>query len=386
MKCDNFDKIVLYIDGVLSDQDSKDLKNHMSTCEECRKTFEVLISTKELLKDEFIPDENIDIKVLNTIDKNRYVCNNKFRLLHRINTLKSRLKPIAAIFFMCCITFLFLSHGKDFKNALLSLPAHQFQDVSEPVNILVLGKDNFKSTDAIILINYEPKSAQLNLLSIPRDTRVSLKGSQTKLSRLYQEGGPDLVVDTVSDLLKVDIKYYICFDIESVKKFIDMLDGVDFDIECDMNYDDPLQGIHINLKKGKSHLSGDEVVQFLLYRMSNNPNIIESAHYDGSDFRRIEAQQSMLRELIRQKTDIKYISKIDELAHIAMEDLETDIKLDEFLSIFINIAKLNADDVNMFILPFKNGVIDGWFYVLINEKETKKITDIYFQSRYMELN
>src|SRR5690606_2672703 len=140
----------------------------------------------------------------------------------------------------------------------------------------------------------------------------------------------------------------------------------EFDIECDMNYDDPIQDLHINFKQGQYHLSGDEVVKFLMYRQSNDNRIIEGAPYDGSDFRRIEAQQRLLRELIRQKTDIKYISKIDELYNMAIESIETDIKLEELLIIFKNISKLNYEEVNMFTLPCENKKIDGLFFVDMN--------------------
>jgi len=382
MRCDDIEKMILYVDGVLSDQDSKDLENHMNTCEECRKKFEILVSSEELLKNEFIPDENIDIRVLNSIDKERYVGSNKYRLLNRLNTLKISLKPVAAVFFICLVTALFFNHGKDLIDTLSYLSGSQ--EASEPVNILVLGNDNSTNTDTVILVNYEPISAQLNLLSIPRDTKVTLKDSPTKISRLYGQGGPELVVEKVKELLKVDINYYVCFDMENVKRFVDLLGGVEFEVESDMKYDDPLQDLHINFKKGKYHLSGDEVVQFLRYRMSNDHIMKDAVSYDGSDFRRIESQQRMLRELISQKIDIKYISKINEIVNMAIEGVETDIKVNELLNIFKNISKLNPGDVNMFILPFKNEEADGEFYVLMNEEEAKEIIYAYFQSKYKE--
>lgn len=382
MKCDNFDRIVLYIDGVLSDQASKDLKNHIDACEDCKKIFDALISTKELLKDECIADKNIDSKVLNTIDKNRYVDKNKFRLLHRVNAVKSMVKPVAAIFLICCIMFLFLSHGRDVKNTLGSALPELAQNISEPVNILVLGKDSSKSTDAIILINYEPRSAQLNLLSIPRDTGVNLNGVQTKLNGVYREGGPDVMMNTVGELLKVNIKYYICFNTETVEKFIDILHGVDFEIASDMNYDDPIQNIHINLKKGQNHLSGDQVVQFLLYRKPNDPSLLKNGPYDGSDLQRIEAQQNMLRELIKQKTNVNYISIINKLGDAAIGNSETNITIDDCLRMVRNISKLNYNEVNMFVLPVSNQANDSMFFCTMDEEAAQDITNKYFQSKY----
>ena len=381
MKCDNFDRIVLYIDGVLSDQASQNLKNHMDACEDCRKIFDALISTKELLKGECIADKKIDIKVLNTIDKSRYVDNNKFRLLHRLNTLKIIVKPVAAIFLICCITFLFLSHGRNIENTLTPVVPEATQNNSEAVNILILGKDGEKNCDAIILINYDPGSAKLNLLSIPRDTSVNINGVQTKLNGVYLKGGPDLMMGTVGELLKVNIQYYVCFYTETVEKFVDILDGVDFEIASDMNYDDPIQNIHINLKKGKNHLSGDQVVQFLLYRKPNDSSLFNSGPYDGSDLRRIEAQQSMLRELIKQKTDVKYISRINKLADAALENSETNITIDDCLRMVRNISGLNPNGINMFVLPVSNQVNDSLFFCTIDKEAAQSITNEYFQTK-----
>jgi|GEM_PF-3238198 len=387
MKCDNFDKIVLYIDGVLSDETSKDLENHIKECNDCKKIYNTLVSTKEFLIEEHIADKNIDIKVLNSIDKNRYsIKKTKFIILNKLIASKNIINSVAAIIVICLITFWALTYRTQFNDTIISTTPEPSQNIlkpsyniSEPINILVLGKDNYKSTDTIILVNYDTVNAKLNILSVPRDTSVNINRSQTKLNTVYNNGGAELVVNTVNELLKVNIKYYVILDIDSVKRFMDEIDGIDFNVATDMVYDDPIQNIHINLKKGQNHLSGDQIVQFLLYRKSNNRIQIDNGYYDGSDIKRIEAQQSMLKELIRQKVNIKYLSKIDELAGIALKNSETNLTLPDCIKMLGNISRLNPDEINMLTLPGKGGVDENYYYIM-DEKASQSITNKFFQS------
>jgi LCP family protein required for cell wall assembly len=377
MKCNNFDDIVLYIDGALSDEASKAIEDHIKDCEDCRKMVETLISTRSFLKEESIPDKSIDAKVLNTIDKNRYIDQkNKFILFQGLMVFKSMLKPAAAIIFICA-ALLWLGYGRYFKDSQNPILSHPSKDASQPVNILVLGNDSYKNTDAIALINYDPISTQLNILSIPRDTSVTLNDSQTKLSLVYREGASDATSKAVSDLLKVGIKYYVCIDTITAQKSIDLLDGVDFNSPVNLDYEDPMQDLRIHIKKGQNHLTGKQAVEFMMFRIPSRrtPSLLK--HYDGSDIKRIEAQQNMIRALIEQKLNIRYLSKINEFVKTALSGTETNFFLGDALNLLKNISKLNPNDVNMFTLP---GQWDSSHNYTIDNEASQNIVKNYFQS------
>lgn len=379
MKCNNFDNIVLYLDGALSDEAAKDLADHIKACEDCRKTIDTLINAGNFLKGEVAADKSIDDKVLNSIDKSRYTDKkSKFKLFRQLHVLKRVLKPVAAIIFVC-MALLYLGHGKYLTDNVQSdtVPA---KDTSQPINILLLGNDSYKNTDAIILINYDLVNAQMNLLSIPRDTNVTLNGSQTKLNHIYHEGGPNVVSKVVSDLLKVDIKYYICLDTSAAQKSIDLLDGVDFNSPFDLDYDDPIQNLHIHIKKGQNHLAGKQAIEFMRFRKMSHYKTNLLNYYDGSDLKRIEAQQNMLKALIEQKLNIKYIAKFNEIFKTISSGTETNISLGDGLNLIKNLHKLNPADVNMFILPGKVQVDSSVFYYTIDNEASQNIVKSYFQS------
>jgi LCP family protein required for cell wall assembly len=289
---------------------------------------------------------------------------------------KSMLKPAAAIIFICA-ALLWLGYGRYFKdsqNPILSQPS---KDASQSVNILVLGNDSYRNTDAIALINYDPINTQLNILSIPRDTSVTLNGSQTKLSLVYREGAPGATSKAVSNLLKVDIKYYVCFDTITAQKSIDLLDGVDFNSPVNLDYEDPMQDLRIHIKKGQNHLTGKQAVEFMRFRIPSRrtPSLLK--YYDGSDIKRIEAQQNMIRALIEQKLNIRYIAKINVLVETALSGTETNFSLGDALNLLKNIPKLNPNDVNMFTLP---GQWDSSYNYTINNEASQNIVKSYFQS------
>ena len=76
-------------------------------------------------------------------------------------------------------------------NGIFASVFSMFKSTNEPVNILILGGDKVnKNTDTIMLVNYNPKTAKINLLSIPRDTKVKVKGSSLpKINSAYPAGG-----------------------------------------------------------------------------------------------------------------------------------------------------------------------------------------------------
>lgn len=84
MNCDLFkNKILEYIHGTLSEDDDREMENHISSCESCRSLYEEELALEDAFTDVFSIDE-IEFKsskeaIMNSIDKNKYknTINNK---------------------------------------------------------------------------------------------------------------------------------------------------------------------------------------------------------------------------------------------------------------------------------------------------------------------
>ena len=99
----------------------------------------------------------------------------------------------------------------------------------EPVNLLILGLDDEEvRSDVILLVNYSPSGGGINLLSIPRDTRVYVKGKAVKFNALISIGGERLTIKGVEKLTGLDIKYYATMNFAGFARIVDALDGVEF--------------------------------------------------------------------------------------------------------------------------------------------------------------
>lgn len=280
--------------------------------------------------------------------------------------------------------------GMSLKGSPISLngagvPASGSLNGSSPLdgtfNILILGGDVVnKNTDTMMLVNFNPATYKMNILSIPRDTQVTIQGKIRKINFAYPEGGGEMAVDTVKNLLGVNISYYIFIDTSVFRKIIDQLDGIDYNIPVDMNYDDPVQNLHIHFIKGMQHLNGTQAEEYVRFRHPNTYNNAEIAkYYDGSDLNRISAQQSFIKELIRQKLSIYYIPRISGIIDTLFGSIKTNMDMSDALRMTVFLSKISTDNIQWFTLPVKAVVQDLYYYIMDKDK-TAQITSNDFQT------
>ena len=103
-------------------------------------------------------------------------------------------------------------------------------------NILLIGKDggNIKvpvRSDAMIILTIDNLNKSLKLTSLARDTLVNIpnKGYE-KLNHAYAYGEEKLLLQTINENFKLDIKDYAVVDFRSFIETIDILGGVEVDV------------------------------------------------------------------------------------------------------------------------------------------------------------
>lgn len=252
----------------------------------------------------------------------------------------------------------------------------------EPFNVLILGGDKVnKNTDSILLVNVNPGKSTVDFLSIPRDTKTKIDGKTRKINFAYPHKGGEFAAETVGSLLEVDVKYYVMFDIKAFREIIDLLGGVDFYVPADLNYDDPTQNLYIHLEKGQQRLSGSEAEQFMRFRQPSGKFTKElKEFYDGSDLKRIEGQQNFIKEVIRQKLNFVYLSKLPEIINIVYKNLDTNITMNEVLKLIKSVPDLKTENVRMHVLPGTSGISDGLWFFMHDKAGTEEIIDKYFNN------
>jgi LCP family protein required for cell wall assembly len=250
-------------------------------------------------------------------------------------------------------------------------------------NILLLGVDSNGAdsdlwvgtrTDTIILMNIDPKTKTVNAISIPRDSKVYLpKGMGTqKINAAHAIGGIEMTIKTIEDTLGVRVDKYIMFHDKGVRSIVKALGGVDIYIEKDMHYDDWSGKLHINLKKGKHHLSDKDVVEYLRFR-----------HDATGDIGRTKRQQWFLRGLLAELKKPETIVKIPKLVSVTNKYVKTDMSPYEMTQYATLATHFDMDNIEIAMLPGapnKHGYTSYW---ILDPAKTQEVIDrLIYRSKH----
>lgn len=258
------------------------------------------------------------------------------------------------------------------------------------INVLLLGVDvEGLRTDAMMIASYDIDNSTVNLLSIPRDTRMYVGTKYQKINAAHAIGGmkgkiagPEGSIEAVTRLTGIPIHYYIEFSFKAIDNFIDVLGGVDFevpDIEGKgrgMNYDDPYQNLHIHLKPGMQHLKGNQVQQLLRYRKSS---LVKGVGYADGDRGRIEMQQEFVKALVEQKLNAKLILKLPDIFEQLSNDLKTNFTVSDIAKYAGYLKGFSSDKITAYQLPgVSNGTDYGASYWICDLEQTKTLVEDVF--------
>lgn len=230
-------------------------------------------------------------------------------------------------------------------------------------------------TDTMILGKTNFKTGETDLLSIPRDTRVKVKGSFDKINHAHSYEGVDLTLETVRDFLNIDLEYYVKLNYGAVKEVVDEIGGIEIDVPRRMKYDDPHYGkeFHIDLQKGLQTLNGDKSLEFLRWRQNN-----DGTGYPDGDVGRIKAQQMFIKELIKQTIDVKNIFKIPKLIRTYYYHVNTNIPINTMVKAGKIASSIDMDTINTYTLPGEGKYIGDVSYFIYEEEATRELVEELF--------
>lgn len=215
-------------------------------------------------------------------------------------------------------------------------------------------------TDVMMVMRYDTNAQTVGVISIPRDTLVARQKGNPHL--VYGGGGVDQRIKDVSDMLGVPIDCYVKVNIKGFIRLVDYLEGIDFYVPCDMNYDDPDQDLHIHYKKGMQHLNGQQAMEVARFRKNNPDENGKSTGY--SDTGRTETQQKLLVALAKKVLSWNNLTRINGFVEIFNDNVDTDLSLNEMLYFASQAVNLDpSTGVETATLPGRgDGVYRGYRY------------------------
>ncbi|MEG3859412.1 LCP family protein [Microcoleus sp. herbarium12] len=256
--------------------------------------------------------------------------------------------------------------------------------LSRPVNILILGIDRVPKaaanspkifngrSDTILLFHLDPREKSINLLSVPRDTKVEIPGIRfSKINEANARGGAALAVRLVSSMLNnLTIERYVRVSSGAFRELVDLLGGVDVFVPRAMSYKDTAQKLSINLAQGWQTLSGEQAEQFARFRN------------DGlGDIGRIGRQQSLIQAIRNRLASPSVLVRLPQIVRLMQKYVDTNLNFEEILTIANFGLQLERDNFKMVMLPGRSSSAQGDLrsYWIVGAAGRDRIMTQYFK-------
>lgn len=226
-------------------------------------------------------------------------------------------------------------------------------DVSkECFNVLIMGVDIREDegdiytptrTDTLMVVTFNPSTMQANLVSIPRDSYVEIAGTNGTYDKITHAGldGIGCTIETVENLLDIEINYYAKFNFNALVNLVDTLGGIQVDVQYSFQEQDSndVAGA-INVTQGLQVLNGEQALAYARHRKTQNDHV------------RNESQQQVIKAILSKLASLETISKFDELMNVLANNMTTNFNREEIIALMGLIPKLNE-------LQMTNSVLEG---------------------------
>lgn len=236
----------------------------------------------------------------------------------------------------------------------------------EPVYGLIIGTDwvdYARHADTIVIARYDPSVRSLDLLSIPRDTRVkspeinvrrvnelyayayktkknhdlaSLELARNIRSLLFTRASSSTVAP---ECLLPEIPFYLQIDYTGFKKMVDLLGGVQVTIDEPMHYDDNWGKLHIHFDPGVVNLTGQKALEYIRYRSSNG------------DFGRMMRQQEFLVNALKRFKDPTVLMRLPQIVWASLSAVKSNLTSFDHLTALWELKDLPKENIRLVQLP-----------------------------------
>lgn len=220
----------------------------------------------------------------------------------------------------------------------------KWHDPDKNLNVLFIGIDrgsipgeegNTRS-DVMILVSVNVRKKKAVVVSIPRDTKVTIPGYGTqKINAAHAFKGPAGAVEAVEKLSGLEINDYAEVDFEAFKNIVNAIGGVPFHLERTIN--DPLTGY---LPKGDYNLNGEQALI-----------VVRSRKLPRGDLDRIENQKAFLKAMMEKAVSIRDIQSLLKILDTAVKYLETTLDPDMIFTLAEALQGMEVKDVEFATLP-----------------------------------
>lgn len=219
--------------------------------------------------------------------------------------------------------------------------------------------DRGNRSDSIIVVSINNSTKDVKLLSIYRDTYLSINGKYSKINAAYSWGGPELAISTINRNLDLNIEKYATVNFKILADIVDAVGGIEVKVDKsilknlnayigDMNringgYSPKLSSA------GTYTLDGNQAVAYSRIRYTA-----------GGDLARAGRQREVLQKIFdkAKKNPLKMMSVMDEI----LPQVKTNMSQDELFDMFLSVFKYDIKDQQGFPWDQKELRYYGTYY------------------------
>lgn len=245
-------------------------------------------------------------------------------------------------------------------------------------NLLLLGAggaghEGVDLTDTIIFISADVSSGDIFMLSLPRDIWIPSMKAKINTAYHYGEqrrpdgGGLVLAKAAVSEILDQPVHYTLLIDFEGFKKAIDLLGGVEIEVERAFDdYQYPIPGRenaepeetryeHLHFEAGKQLMDGERALKYVRSRYAEGE--------EGTDFARSRRQQRLLlalKDRLFSSETLLNPKRIAELVNVFGDSIDTDVSQSEYGGLVKLALKFKQENLRTEVLDGESQDTEGY--------------------------
>ena len=217
------------------------------------------------------------------------------------------------------------------------------QKSPDVVNIVVVGRDAdsyYGRADSAMVVSYNKKTSEVKIISLLRDCYVPIEGHYSnKLGHALAYGGIGLYINTVNEILDLDIQHYIVLNFEGVEKVVDQLGGVDVTLtQKEVDY---YKRMGYEYTAGVNHLNGEQALAHCRNRSLS-----------GADFERTRRQRDVV-EAIYKKAFSLGLTECVNVANTISKYLKMNIPLSTCIGIITDVFTVGGVELDAAAMPFE---------------------------------
>ncbi|MCM1308813.1 MAG: LCP family protein [Butyrivibrio sp.] len=263
-----------------------------------------------------------------------------------------------------------LNEYQSLAEAALENVKGEYSELGEIYNILLIGSDTREQydtgrSDTMMLISINREQKRIVATSFLRDLYVKLpQRGYDKINAAYAWGGVEMLLDTLEYNFSLHIDKYISVDFFSFVKVVDILGGIDVDVQEDELFwcnqyihasnlllGEPEHSDYLEGADGTPrHLSGKQALAYSRFRYVGN-----------GDFTRTERQRKVINIIFDKMKKINAKTLIELLDSI-LPMVTTNIPTGEFLELIAILPEISRYDIISWSIPddsYKYLTIDG---------------------------